>query len=85
MIDPPASYDRLPPYGGLWVKPRPIQPAEKVEVSKVQLLVQSICSVKSSCVSIMGTWVISEWFPRLGSGVWFAAQFVCANVFGDNS
>ena len=28
-----------PLYGGLWVKPRPIQPAEKVEVSKVQLLV----------------------------------------------
>ena len=55
-----------------------------IDPLKCNFWFQRICSVKSSCVSIMGTWVIPELFPRLGSGVWFAAQFVCGNVLGDD-
>ena len=73
-----------PPFtGGCGQSPGPYS-AEKVEVSKVQLLVSEHMFGQVVMRVYMGTWVIPEEFPRLGSGVWFAAQFVCVNVLGDN-
>ena len=51
-----------PLYRGLWVKPRPIHPAEKTEESKVQLWV-SAQMFGQVIMSVYNGWVIPEVIP----------------------